>query len=156
MSQAVTLEAIEAAHNDVAEMIARYKAQENPKAAFPITVEFPHLNHGERYIGTVINAIGKAEHVILLPGDNDAATWQEQMDWAASIGGDLPNRIEQAMLFDGFRDEFQKEWYWSNTQHEGSPGFAWMQDFSDGGQLFNLKSGQLRARAVRRVSASVL
>lgn len=156
MNQAVTLEAIEAAHNDIAEMIARYKAQENPKAAFPMTIDFPHLNSSERYIGTIINAAGQAEHVILLPGDNDAATWREQMEWAASIGGDLPNRIEQAILFDGFKDEFQSAYYWSNTRLEGGPDYAWVQIFSGGYQYFLHKSNHYRARAVRRINALVL
>lgn len=155
-SQVITLAAIEEAHSKVTEMIAQFKAQENPSAAFPMTIEFPHLNPGERYVGTVINAAGAAEHIILLPGDSDGATWQEQMDWAASIGGDLPNRIEQAMLYAGFRDEFQKDWYWSNTQHEGSPACAWLQNFDGGYQGYGRKSGRDRARAVRRISALVL
>lgn len=152
----ITLNEIKNAHEKVAEMIAQFEMQEKPAAAFPMTIEFPHLNSGERYIGTIVDAAGKAEHVILLPGDAEDLTWQEALEWAASIGGDLPNRIEQAMLFANHKDEFKPTWYWSNTRHEGNPDYAWLQDVSDGGQGCSHKSSHTRARAVRRVSALVL
>ncbi|WP_051305072.1 DUF1566 domain-containing protein [Chitinilyticum litopenaei] len=90
-------------------------------------------------------------HLILLPGDSDSAEWQEQMDWAKSIGGDLPNRIEQAMLWARLRDQFQENWYWSNETHHRDAGYAWSQDFSYGHQGNDRKSSALRARAVRRL-----
>lgn len=147
----ITLNEIKNAHEKVAEMIAQFEVQEKPAAAFPMTIEFPHLNSGERYIGTIVDAAGKAEHVILLPGDAEDLTWQEALEWAARIGGDLPNRIEQAMLFANHKDEFKPTWYWSNTQHEGLPDFAWLQLFDLGGQSYDRKSSQGRARAVRRL-----
>lgn len=156
MNQAVTLEDLKAAHANVADMIAKFEAQAKAESAFPLTIERPQLNAGEIWIGTIINPDGTADHSVLLPGDNDAATWQEQMDWAKEQGGDLPNRIEQAMLFDRFKDEFQGTWYWSSTQLADYSDYAWLQCFSNGAQYYYRKSGQDRARAVRRVSASVL
>lgn len=110
----------------------------------------PPLNEGEIYIGCIGNAKGEVEHVILLPGDNDDATWKAQMDWAKSIGGDLPNRVEQAMLFANFRDEFKKDWYWSNELLASGSACAWGQGFGYGYQGYNLMGGLYRARAVRR------
>lgn len=112
----------------------------------------PPLAEGETYIGVIGNKDGEVYHVILLPGDNDDSDWQAALDWAKSIGGDLPTRIEQAMLFDGFRDQFQKEWYWSNTTVDGYEAYAWCQYFYDGDQFTHHKSGyDCRARAVRRL-----
>ena len=114
-------------------------------------ITIPPLAEGETYIGLIGNSQGEAYHLVLLPGDNDDATWQEQMDWAKSIGGDLPNRIEQAMLWAGHKDQFKKDWYWSNEQHHTASGCAWVQTFSNGYQYGYRKYDELRARAVRRL-----
>ena len=73
------------------------------------------------------------------------------MKWAADQGGDLPNRIEQAMLFASFKDQFKQEAYWSNQQHASDSGYAWCQSFDGGLQIISLKDNGLRARAVRRL-----
>jgi hypothetical protein len=111
----------------------------------------PELKEGEIYAGAIINPDGTGHHIILLDGDNDDANWESAMAWAASIGGDLPDRIELAMLYKHLPDCFQKEWYWSNTQHSGTSNYAWCQSFDNGYQDFTSKYFKLRARAVRRV-----
>jgi len=147
----LTLEAIKAEHARVAEMIATFEAQSKVGAEFPITIQFPELKPGEIWVGTVITGTRK-HHVILLPGDNERNTWQEQMAWAKSIGGDLPDRVEQALLFAQMKDQFQEEAYWSNQQHASYSDFAWYQIFDYGSQL-NLNTNlKLRARAVRRLA----
>ena len=114
-------------------------------------LQLPPLNEGETYIGAIGNKAGEVYHVILLPGDNDDSDWQAAMDWAKSIGGDLPTRIEQSMLFDGYRDQFQRDWYWSNTTDDDD-ACAWFQDFDDGTQSTTRKSDDLcRSGAVRRL-----
>ena len=112
----------------------------------------PKLNEGETYAGAIIAPDGTGHHVILLAGDNDDATWGEQMAWAKQIGGDLPDRIEQALLYKHLPDQFQKDWYWSNTQHASDSVYAWFQRFNNGTQSYRSKDIKLRARAVRRVA----
>lgn len=115
-------------------------------------LQIPPLAEGEVYVGAIGDQNGDVYHVIRLPGDKDDSTWQDAMDWAKSIGGDLPNRIEQAMLFDRCRDQFKKDWYWSNTTVDGYPAYAWLQDFGNGGQGTNHKDYYYcRACAVRRL-----
>lgn len=109
------------------------------------------LNEGETYIGCIGDAQGNAYHVILLPGDNADANWMAQMKWAKSIGGGLPNRIEQAMLFAHHRDQFKEDWYWSNETHASDSDYAWSQSFYYGAQNYSHKTSKLRARAVRRL-----
>ena len=111
----------------------------------------PPLNDGEIYIGLIGDANGEAYHLVLLPGDNDADTHQAQLEWAKSIGGDLPNRIEQAMLLANHRDQFKKNWYWSNETHHDESAWAWSQNFDDGRQYDGYQHYELRARAVRRL-----
>ena len=110
------------------------------------------LVEGEVYIGAIIGANGHGHHVILLEEhQKQSMKWSAAMDWAKSIGGDLPNRIEQTMLFDQHKSEFDNDWYWSNAQHAAYPDFAWCQGFGYGLQYDHRKDGTLRARAVRRV-----
>ena len=111
----------------------------------------PQLNEGEIYVGGIISPNRTVTHTILLPGDNDDADWQTQMEWAKSIGGDLPTRIEQAMLWANHRNQFQRDWYWSNETRHAESGWACGQDFGYGLQYENHKDSKLRARAVRRV-----
>ncbi|HLP97511.1 MAG TPA: hypothetical protein VK149_03600 [Sideroxyarcus sp.] len=111
----------------------------------------PELKEGEIYAGAIINPDGTGHHIILLDGDNDDADWQTQMDWAKSIGGDLPNRVEQAMLYKNLKDRFQEDAYWSNTK-DSNTRFAWGQSFNNGYQDNGSTFNQFRARAVRRVA----
>ncbi len=114
-------------------------------------LQLPPLAEGEIYVGAIGDQLGSAYHLILLPGDNDDASWKDQMAWAKSIGGDLPNKVEQAMLWNTCRDQFQKDWYWSDQAWELDSSYAWTQDFYCGYQDSNRKGAELRARAVRRL-----
>ncbi|MDQ5880961.1 MAG: hypothetical protein QG616_791 [Pseudomonadota bacterium] len=116
-----------------------------------LTITLPELAAGERYHCGVIDENGAVTHTVLLPGDADPAPWEAQIAWAKSIGGDLPNRIEQAMLFASFKDQFKQDAYWSNQQHASDSGYAWCQSFDGGLQIISLKDNGLRARAVRRL-----
>ena len=111
----------------------------------------PELAEGERHLGVFSDLSGNLQHVILLPGDNDFAEWSAQMDWAKSIGGDLPTRAELLMAYETMPEDFQKTGYWSNTTHRTESGWAWYQHFGYGYQYSTRKSYELRARAVRRL-----
>jgi len=147
----ITLESIKTAHEKVAEMIAKFEKQ--PPQFAPCSVHQPLLKEGERWLGAIISADGaKRHHVILLPGEIDDTNWKDSMAWAASIGGDLPNRCETALLFATMKDEFKEEAYWTNEQHAAYSGYAWYQSFNYGFQHNSNKSAELRARAVRRLA----
>ena len=116
----------------------------------------PPLAEGEIYVGAIGNQTGDVYHLILLAGDNDRANHQAQLDWAKSIGGDLPNRTESAMLFAHCKDQFQPTWYWTNEtlidpDEQDDTSWAWCQSFTSGYQVTNHKGNELRARAVRRL-----
>lgn len=113
----------------------------------------PPLAEGETYVGLIVSADGtKRHHTILLPGDSDPKRWKEQLAWAENIGGDLPDRVEQALMFATLKDHFKKDWYWSNTPHASASDYAWMQHFGSGDQTCLGTNDRYRARAVRRLS----
>ncbi|MDO8932969.1 MAG: DUF1566 domain-containing protein [Rhodocyclaceae bacterium] len=147
----ITLDEIKSAHENVASMIAKFEAQAKAEAAFPITITFPELNPGEKFAGVIISADGtKREYIILLPGQFKGS-WDDSMAWAKSIGGELFDRTEGALLFATMKDEFKPEWHWTREQHAAYSGDAWTQHFNDGSQSYSLKSAQGLARAVRRL-----
>ena len=105
---------------------------------------------GGMYAGIIRGADGRPdEHLVLLDGDTDGVTWDAACAWAAAKGATLPTRAEQRLLMANLPDQFQKRYYWSSEQ--AGPSNAWLQLFSDGGQSFNLRSYEGRARAVRRL-----
>lgn len=159
MTQA-TIEAIQAKRDEVVGHVAELdKLIESFKSAPPVRISLDMnvpLQTGEMYVGLILHkGLREGHHIILLPGDHDASNWADAKKWAASIGGDLPSRPEQALLFADFRDEFKKEAYWSNTAYEHASGYAWCQYFGYGYQLSNDVNDNLRARAVRRLVFSL-
>jgi len=111
-------------------------------------VPLPPLTEDEIYLGGFVDANGALTHTILLPGDHDEATWQVQIAWARSLGGDLPTRVELALAHAKHRDRFERAWYWSN-ERSGSD-WAWYQTFNGGSQYCGPQRAEFRARAVRR------
>ena len=120
--------------------------------AEPIKFAQPELKEGETYAGAIITPDGTGHHIIVLPGDQDDTDWQTQMDWAKSIGGDLPDRSEAALMFKHSKSAFKKTWYWTNEQHASDSKYAWCQGFGNGLQDDYYTDYRLRARAVRRVA----
>lgn len=114
-------------------------------------MKLPKLRKGEIYVRAIIDADGKGHHVILLPGD-ERLTWQKALDWAKKKDGDLPDRVEQALLFRDHKKAFQEDWYWSNTTHARNADYAWYQNFGYGNQYLDRKDYEFRCRAVRRVA----
>ena len=115
-------------------------------------LDIPQLNEGEIYAGAITAPNGESHHVILLPGDVKGKEWDQAMGWAKSIGGDLPDRVEQVLFYTHLPDQFKKDWYWSNMQHASCSDYAWCQGFVNGGQYGSSKGSELRARAVRRIA----
>lgn len=120
-------------------------------AGAAVTFTLPVLQDGEHYAGPVI-ADGKlSHHLVLLPGVLEDVAWQDAMEWAARLGGELPSRREQALLFANLSGHFEEEWYWSEETHAAGSDYARGQFFGLGYQDFWRKSGRCHARAVRRL-----
>jgi hypothetical protein len=111
-----------------------------------------HLRPGEVYAGLLLGENGAPDvHLFLLPGEVSGVTWDKAKAWAEKVGGELPTRREQRLLFANAKVCFQSEWYWSGEQHASYSDYAWVQYFGYGGQSSGRKSFAGRARAVRRL-----
>jgi hypothetical protein len=112
-----------------------------------------NLRAAEEYGGIVLGKNGAPdEHVILLPGEKIDINWKDAQAWAKSIGGALPTRREQALLFANLKEHFQSRYYWSGEQHAGISSGAWSQGFGHGIQLSWAKGVRFCARAVRKLA----
>ncbi|CAJ0862505.1 hypothetical protein R77567_01654 [Ralstonia sp. LMG 32965] len=146
----ITLQAIKAEHNKVAEMIAAFEKQATSE--YRVAGGTIQLNPGERYAGLILGKDGEPDHhVILLPGDEAELNWDDAKKWAKDQGGELPSRREQSLLYANLKEEFQGTWYWSSEAHERESGWAWYQVFNGGYQDITRQGPELRARAVRRL-----
>lgn len=119
-------------------------------------MELPKLNEGEIYAGISRDPdTGAWHHLVLLPATTDKGlTWGEAIEWAKSVGGELPTRFESALLYANARDQIieQNYWYyWASTPRAFEPSRAWFQNFGNGHQIDDLKDYLCKARAVRRV-----
>ena len=120
--------------------------------SLPQPITLGQLRAGELYAGLILGKAGEpGYHLSLLPGEVEDKKWEQAKEWAASIGGELPTRREQSLLYANLGEEFQSAWYWSGTQSESSSDTAWTQDFGNGTQLNYHKYDEFRARAVRRL-----
>lgn len=147
----VTIEQLEAKHSELADLIAKFRAQPAPSRVLGFTAEIS-LADGEHYAGLALKPDGTpSHHLILLPGEGQDLQWSAAVEWAEKAGGALPSRQEQALLYANLKDQFKPEWYWSGEQHDAS--FAWFQRFGTGYQYGSRKDNVLRARAVRRLAA---
>ena len=109
------------------------------------------LNEGEHYSGIILGKEGApSHHLILLPGESEVINWASALSWAKSVGGELPTRREQSLLYANLKEQFKATWYWSSEQHAESADYAWVQYFGNGSQSLNHKYDEWRARAVRR------
>lgn len=110
------------------------------------------LKPGEHYAGIILGKDGEPDHhLILLPGEAESVNWKQAKEFAEKAGGELPTRREQSLLFANLKEQFQPRWYWSGEQHASNSGYAWCQDFHDGGQYGGHEFSDYRARAVRKV-----
>ena len=150
----ITLEAIEAKHTELGQLIERFKEQaKEPEIRIHDTTIA--LAAGERFAGAVLNEDGTLSHYLIkLPGEAVDVTFSAAGEWAAQQGGELPTRQEQALLYANLKAEFSANWYWSGEEKDN--GFAWYQLFNSGSQYYNDQHTELRAVAVRRFIPSVI
>lgn len=152
----ITLEDIQAEQSRLASLIAELSKNAQP-AAKPVLLIVPEatitLAAGEHYAGTVLDADGKIKHhlVMMAQRPEEDLSWDDAMAWAKDVGGTLPDRQEQSLLYANCKPHLKPVWHWSCQQHEQDASFAWS-CFFGGYQGRTRKSAEGAAVAVRRLN----
>jgi hypothetical protein len=147
----VTIQQVQAEHARLGQLIAQLQA--SAPTLWVLREAQIELQAGERYAGLLLDADGLASHhLVLMPGEAQEVSWQAAKDWAAALGGELPTRQEQSLLYANLKGQFAEKWYWSGEEQSDSSS-AWSQYFDYGFQYYYAKSYAGRARAVRRFPA---
>ena len=127
----------------------------SPQAPTPSPIRAPaiDLQPGEHYAGVVLDEAGQVLHHLVLMAErpDGKLTWQAACEWAASVGGELPSRQEQALLYANCKPHLEPAWHWSGEAHEDNASYAWGCNFDDGYQGDDGKSYEGAAVAVRRL-----
>lgn len=147
----ITLDDVIAEQQRLAAMIEAFKDINGKVEILIVPEACIEMRPGERYAGLLLKPDGTpSHHLVLLPDKTEDLSWQAAIDWAAKVGGELPTRREQALLYANLKDEFKPEWHWSSELYESNSSSAWSQLFDYGDQSFNHEDRGLQARAVRR------
>jgi hypothetical protein len=154
---AITLEAIQAKQTELAKLIQQFSEQ--PKAAgrtIEIEDRYIKLEPGEYYAGTVLDADGNHMHdLVLMPQRHGKRLdWKAALEWAEEIGGALPTRQEQSLIFANCKPHLEGVYHWSCEEYEGDASCAWGCFFLVGSQYYFRKHHELAAVAVRLIPLS--
>lgn len=113
----------------------------------------PILAAGERYAGFVLDANGNIKHHLVLLPDRPSGRleWQAAKAWAASVGGQLPDRQEHRLLCANCApQDLIHNWHWLSEACADNRHLAWFGNFDRGTQSFFRKTDNGAAVAVRR------
>ena len=146
------LDQAQASVEEAKALLEQLQAQSRPTVLQIAGTEIT-LQPGERYAGALLDTDGKVKHHLVLMAANpdEDLTWDGATAWAKEVGGHLPDRREQSLLFANCKPHLKAEWHWSSEVHESNPSYAWYCYFSYGGQYDVHKSAEGAAVAVRRV-----
>ena len=148
----ITIESILSDLGSLALRVAAFDKQQKTHTVQTALGEI-EAQDGEEYAGLIVSADGtKKHHLFLLPDERERINWEDAKAWAESIGGELPDRVESALLFATMKDHFKPGWHWTRGQHAASFRYAWFQNFDHGSQGSYNINDEIRARAIRRVA----
>ncbi len=114
----------------------------------------PKMAMGEKYAGVILGDENTSDyHLILLPNEHRVGLlFREAVNWAASVGGELPTAPEASLLATNAYQHFLATDYWTST-YGPDEKTALSQGFLRDEQRENLTDyTRLAACAVRRVS----
>ena len=148
----VTLELVHAKQTELADLIKKLQQQATTAIVSLWAVEI-ELRPGERYAGAALDDDGRVtHHVVLMSQRPDKRLgWKAAMAWAKDVGGDLPTRQEQSLLFANCKPHVKADWHWSNEEYADDNAYAWSCNFTNGHQHYDHQSYEGCAVAVRMI-----
>ncbi len=151
----ITLQQIQDRQAELLTLIEKFESQAMPTIRHIPEVKIA-LEPGEHYAGIRLSD-GEDYHIVLMaPRPEALLGWYDAVEWAKSVGGELPNRQEQPLLYANCKPQLLPVCHWSSETHEPDASFAWDCDFSSGYQYYGHKSLKIAAVAIRRVPVALV
>ncbi len=148
----MTIESLHAETQQLHAKVERFMRQTKIAASIEVAMISIGLREDERYAGAVLNDDGTIKHhLIVMAERKTSVTWQEALDWAASIGGAIPTLQELSLIVANCKKHIGTAWHWSCETHESNASYAWGCGFDSGYQSYGSKSAHGAAVAVRRL-----
>ena len=148
---AVTLEVIQAKQTELEKLIQQFQSQPIEQGReIKIEGNVISLAPGEHYAGAVLDADGARLHdLVLMPQRHGKRlNWKAALEWAEEVGGALPTRQEQALLFANCKPHLEGVYHWSCEEYEDDTRYARSCYFSSGQHGITHKSDELSVVAV--------
>jgi hypothetical protein len=106
------------------------------------------------FAGAITLTDGTHVAVILLPERAEDINWPSAMDWAQSLGGQLPTRPMAAVIYANVKNRPQSGFFWTCETHKADASCAWFCYFGSGNQNSYHRSYRGTAVAVRTIPLS--
>ena len=99
-----------------------------------------------------------ADHLLVCADLGDSADYADAVKKATAYTADghkdfgaADTLAESALCYATCKEHFQRDWYWTGVQPADDPGYAWIQSFDDGNQVWGHEGDRYRVFAVRRI-----
>jgi len=111
---------------------------------------------GGIYAGVTTSFSGRPYALVLLPDKaGSCVNWKTAGEWARSIGGDLPTRLDAALLFANLDKHLASSWVFISDGDEHPGNTDWGRVFNDGWYSKYRNRSGFGAYAVRRIPLEV-
>jgi hypothetical protein len=128
----------------------RYAIIVSPKDLGETKLQFKTTNTADSGIQSTWN--GQANTLNINDDEHPAAQWCSNLNINGYTDWYLPAKDELNLIYNNFKKDFIKDFYWTSTEHIATPPYAWIQLFDIGSQYFFNKDHDFYVRAIRKVS----
>jgi hypothetical protein len=128
----------------------RYAIIVSPKDLGETKLQFKTTNTADSGIQSTWN--GQANTLNINDDEHPAAQWCSNLNINGYTDWYLPAKDELNLIYNNFKKDFIKDFYWTSTEHTANTTTAWLQGFSIGPQYYYNKAYYLYVRAIRKVS----
>jgi hypothetical protein len=128
----------------------RYAIIVSPKDLGETKLQFKTTNTADSGIQSTWN--GQANTFNLNDDEHPAAQWCSNLNINGYTDWYLPAKDELNLIYNNFKKDFIKDFYWTSTEHTANTTHAWIHYFYNGCQYNFYKYYDYYVRAIRKVS----
>jgi hypothetical protein len=128
----------------------RYAIIVSPKDLGETKLQFKTTNTADSGIQSTWN--GQANTLNINDDEHPAAQWCSNLNINGYTDWYLPAKDELNLIYNNFKKDFIKDFYWTSTEHTATITYVWRQYFGYVYQYYASKASYGYVRAIRKVS----